>query len=169
MRRPLCESFAIHHEKTREPCRTSSAGSWQPGARSSASANHPACGEGRTEIIIEDAHSPIRDRESQIAGVVLVFRDITPEAPPWMEDELLQGREAPGPWRPRRRHRHDTKRLSGRTRRVRRHRCDRHEIDLRGARRDTSTQPPDRGRSRMADAIRSARVRVRSTGRRPWA
>jgi len=34
-----------------------------------------------TERVIDDSAAPIRDRENQIIGVVLVFRDVTERAP----------------------------------------------------------------------------------------
>ncbi|HWR97178.1 MAG TPA: ATP-binding protein, partial [Candidatus Methanoperedens sp.] len=86
--RPFCEIFAITHEKTREPCENIVGRVLATGGVVSL-ANHTALTrrDGR-RIVIEDAAAPIRDRESQIIGVVLVFRDVTEKQR--MEAELLK-------------------------------------------------------------------------------
>ncbi len=75
--KPFCGVFRIHHELTREPCENIVGRVMASGTVVSL-ANHTALvrRDGR-EIVIEDAAAPIRDRESQIIGVVLVFRDVT--------------------------------------------------------------------------------------------
>jgi len=85
---PFCSVFRIHHELTREPCENIVGKVMSTGGIVSL-ANHTALvrRDGR-EIVIEDAAAPIRDRESQISGVVLVFRDVTEKQR--LEVELLK-------------------------------------------------------------------------------
>jgi PAS domain S-box-containing protein len=85
---PFCAVFRIHHELTREPCENIVGRVLATGGVVSL-ANHTALvrRDGR-EIVIEDAAAPIRDRESQISGVVLVFRDVTEKQR--LETELLK-------------------------------------------------------------------------------
>ncbi len=75
--RPLAEVFHIINEKTRERCVNPVEKVIETGLICGL-ANHTALlkkdGE---EIIIEDSAAPIRDRESRIVGIVLVFRDAT--------------------------------------------------------------------------------------------
>jgi PAS domain S-box-containing protein len=86
---PFCAVFRIHHEHTREPCENIVGRVMATGSVVSL-ANHTALlrRDGR-EIVIEDSAAPIRDRESQISGVVLVFRDVTEKQR--LEAELLKG------------------------------------------------------------------------------
>ncbi len=86
--RPLAEIFDIVHEQTRKPCDN-------PAERVLASgeilglANHTILisREGK-ERPIADSAAPIRDRQGQIIGVVLVFRDVTEKQR--TEEELLK-------------------------------------------------------------------------------
>ncbi len=88
--RPFREVFPIIHEKSRETCSS-------PVERVLASggvvelANHTLliARDGR-ERSIADSGAPIRDSESRVVGVVLVFRDITEKKK--MEEELFNAR-----------------------------------------------------------------------------
>ena len=75
--RPLTEVFVIIHEETREKCADPVEGVLQRGEIVEL-ANHTAliARDGR-EIPIADSGSPIRARNGDILGVVLVFRDMT--------------------------------------------------------------------------------------------
>ncbi len=86
--RPFCQVFVVHHERTHEPCENIVSRVMATGGTVSL-ANHTALSrrDGR-QLLIEDAAAPIRDRESQIIGVVLVFRDVTEKQR--MEDELFK-------------------------------------------------------------------------------
>jgi PAS domain S-box-containing protein len=77
MSRPLTEVFNIINEKTREVCENPVAKVLRHGGIILL-ANHTALirRDGK-EILISDSGAPIRDRESKIIGVVLVFRDVT--------------------------------------------------------------------------------------------
>jgi PAS domain S-box-containing protein len=86
--KPFCEIFRIHHEMTREPCENIVGRVMATGTVVSL-ANHTALvRRDGGEIVIEDAAAPIRDRESQIIGVVLVFRDVTEKQR--LQSELLK-------------------------------------------------------------------------------
>jgi PAS domain S-box-containing protein len=86
--RPLAEVFHIINEKTRERCESPAQKVMVSGVIAGL-ANHTALvRKDGTEIIIEDSAAPIRDRESRIVGVVLVFRDTTDKRR--MEEELLK-------------------------------------------------------------------------------
>ncbi|MFH7320604.1 PAS domain S-box protein [Desulfurivibrio sp. D14AmB] len=88
---PLCQVFPIINEKTRQPCEN-------PVDKVLASgqivglANHTAliARDGR-ERSIADSGAPIRDRNSRVIGVVLVFRDVTEQYR--MEDELFKAKK----------------------------------------------------------------------------
>ena len=75
--RPLTEVFRIINERTRVPCENPVDKVLATGGIVGL-ANHTAllAKDGR-ELIIADSGAPIRDRDSRIVGVVLVFRDIT--------------------------------------------------------------------------------------------
>ncbi len=86
--RPLAEVFNIICEQTREPC-------VNPVEKVMASgqiiglANHTALvAKDGSEHSIADSGAPIRNRESEIIGVVLVFRDVTEKNR--MEEELAK-------------------------------------------------------------------------------
>ena len=77
--RPLPLVFNIINEKTREPCENPVEKVLATGEIIEL-ANHTALlARDGTEIVIADSGAPIRDKESRIIGVVLVFRDITLE------------------------------------------------------------------------------------------
>ncbi len=86
--RPLTEVFHIINEKTRQPCENPVEKVMATGGIVGL-ANHTALisRDGR-EISIADSGAPIRDKESKIIGVVLVFRDITAQLR--MEQELIK-------------------------------------------------------------------------------
>lgn len=75
--RPFPEVFVIINEITRMPCENPVAKVLTTGAMVEL-ANHTCLltKDGR-EIIIADTGAPIRDKESNITGVVIVFRDMT--------------------------------------------------------------------------------------------
>jgi PAS domain S-box-containing protein len=75
--KPLAEVFHIINEQTRERCESPVEKVLKSGGIVGL-ANHTALiRRDGTEMIIADSGAPIRDRESRIIGVVLVFRDIT--------------------------------------------------------------------------------------------
>jgi PAS domain S-box-containing protein len=86
--RPFCEVFAIRHERTQQPCANVVAAVLATGGIVSLPAQTALVRRDGTEVLIEDAAAPIRDRESQIMGVVLVFRDISEKRR--IEAELLK-------------------------------------------------------------------------------
>ncbi|MCJ7602588.1 MAG: ATP-binding protein, partial [Desulfobulbaceae bacterium] len=86
--KPLGEVFNIINEKTRKLC-TNPVEKVISSGRIIGLANHTALiARDGTERSIADSGSPIRDRESRIIGVILVFRDITEQLR--MEEELLK-------------------------------------------------------------------------------
>ena len=75
--KPLADVFHIINEQTRERCENPVEKVLKNGGIVEL-ANHTALiRRDGTEMIIADSGAPIRDRESRIIGVVLVFRDIT--------------------------------------------------------------------------------------------
>ncbi len=87
----LAEVFKIINEKSREPCES-------PVEKVMASgqvvglANHTALiAKDGKERSIADSGAPIRDKDNQIIGVVLVFRDVTEALK--MEEQLLKDRK----------------------------------------------------------------------------
>jgi PAS domain S-box-containing protein len=75
--KPLTEVFHIVNEKTGERCVNPAEKVIESGVICGL-ANHTALiKKDGTEIIIEDSAAPIRDPESRIIGIVLVFRDAT--------------------------------------------------------------------------------------------
>lgn len=89
--RPLVEVFNIINEITREPCENPVEKVLKTG-RIIGPANHTALiSRGGKERTIADSGSPIRNRNSEIIGVVLVFRDVTEEKK--MEKELQRARK----------------------------------------------------------------------------
>ncbi len=89
--RPLVEVFNIINEITREPCENPVEKVLKTG-RIIGLANHTALiSRGGKERTIADSGSPIRNRNSEIIGVVLVFRDVTEEKK--MEKELQRARK----------------------------------------------------------------------------
>lgn len=76
---PLAEVFKIINEYTRKPCENPVT-QVLAGGHIVGLANHTVLvSKAGNEMIIADSAAPIRDRESRIVGVVLVFRDITEE------------------------------------------------------------------------------------------
>lgn len=89
--KPLAEVFHIINEKTRERCENPVEKVLQTGGIVGL-ANHTALiAKDGTERAIADSGAPILDKESNIVGVVLVFRDITEKKK--MEDELMKVRK----------------------------------------------------------------------------
>ncbi len=86
--RPLQEVFHIVNERTQEPCASPVERVLLDG-RVVGLANHTVLisKDGR-QIPIADSGAPIRDRQSRVVGVVLVFRDVTAER--LIEQELLK-------------------------------------------------------------------------------
>ena len=86
--RPLTEVFNIVNEISREPCENPVEKVLATGAIVGL-ANHTALiAQNGQERSIADSGAPIRDKESRIIGVVLVFRDITDQLR--LEDELIK-------------------------------------------------------------------------------
>jgi PAS domain S-box-containing protein len=75
--RPLQEVFTIISEKTRLPCENPVQKVLREGSVVGLGNNTVLVARDGTEMIIADSGAPIKDRNSQIIGVVLVFRDIT--------------------------------------------------------------------------------------------
>jgi len=74
---PLLEVFRILHETTREPVQSPIEQALQEN-RVVDLANHTVLiSRNNQEILIEDSAAPIRDREGQIIGAVMVFQDVT--------------------------------------------------------------------------------------------
>ena len=89
--KPLSEVFQIINEKTRVCCENPVEKVLETGGIVGL-ANHTALiAKDGTERSIADSGAPIRDKESNIVGVVLVFRDITEKKK--MEDELIKVRK----------------------------------------------------------------------------
>ncbi|NOX25299.1 MAG: PAS domain S-box protein, partial [Deltaproteobacteria bacterium] len=89
--RPLTEVFHIINEKTRDLCDNPVEKVLQRGIIVGL-ANHTALvARDGSERIIADSGAPIRNRNSEIIGVVLVFRDITKASK--MEEELRRKRQ----------------------------------------------------------------------------
>lgn len=89
--RPLSEIFRIVNEQTRKPCEN-------PAEKVIASgqiiqlANHTTLiAKDGTEYNIADSGAPIRNKESDVIGVVLVFRDVTEKNK--MEEELIRAQK----------------------------------------------------------------------------
>jgi PAS domain S-box-containing protein len=77
--RPLSEVFKIIHQTTRQPCEDPVSKVLSSG-QTVGLANHTVLiSRDGTERILSDSAAAIRDRESRIRGVVLVFRDVTEE------------------------------------------------------------------------------------------
>ncbi|MBU0482898.1 MAG: response regulator [Proteobacteria bacterium] len=86
--KPLAEVFRIISEETREP-RDNPAETILKTGEIIEIANHTALiARNGTERSIADSGAPIRDKSSQIIGVVLVFRDVTESNR--LKDELLK-------------------------------------------------------------------------------
>lgn len=84
--RPLSEVFSIVNEFSREPCESPVVRVLTTG-RVAGLANHTVLlSRGGPEYVLNDSAAPIRDRDGNIHGVVLVFRDVTAEKR--LEEEL---------------------------------------------------------------------------------
>ncbi len=85
---PLEQVFLIINEKSPEPCESPVKRVLEAGAIVGLANNTVLIGTDGTQRIIEDSAAPIRDRDSNVIGVVLVFRDITEKRR--TEQELLR-------------------------------------------------------------------------------
>ncbi len=74
---PLLEVFVIINEQTRELCKNPVEKVLQSGKIIELENHTALISKNGSEIIIADSGAPIRDKESRITGVVLVFRDMT--------------------------------------------------------------------------------------------
>lgn len=89
--KPLTEVFNIVSEKTRQRCENP-ATRVLAGGEIIALANHTVLiARDGTEYSIADSGAPIRDENSEVVGVVLVFRDVTGEKR--KEEDLAKGRK----------------------------------------------------------------------------
>ncbi|MDI6791555.1 MAG: PAS domain S-box protein [bacterium] len=77
MGKPLTEVFHIINEKTREHCENPIAKVIKTGKIVSLADRTVLIAEDGTERLVDDSAAPIHDKEGNIIGVVLVFRDIT--------------------------------------------------------------------------------------------
>lgn len=89
--RPLSEVFHIIDEKTREPCEAPADIILKTGGMFGFASCKLLIARDGTERIITDSGAPIYDKDSNIIGVVLVFRDITERQR--MEEELLKAQK----------------------------------------------------------------------------
>ena len=85
---PLNEVFTIISERTRSPCENPVEKVLTQGAVVGLGNDTVLITRDGTEKVIADSGAPIRDQNSKIIGVVLVFRDITEKRK--MEQELLR-------------------------------------------------------------------------------
>lgn len=85
------EIFNIINERTREQCKNPADRVLERGQTVGLSQNIALITKNGVQKSIADSAAPIRDRESKIIGVVLVFRDITNEKK--REEELLKIRK----------------------------------------------------------------------------
>jgi len=85
---PLEQVFLIINEKSREPCESPVKRVLEAGAIVGLANSTVLIGTDGTQRIIEDSAAPIRGRDSNVIGVVLVFRDITEKRR--TEQELLR-------------------------------------------------------------------------------
>jgi PAS domain S-box-containing protein len=84
----LSEVFQIIYEKTRELCDDPVENVLKSGSMVSMSSDTILISKDGNERLIADSGAPIRDRDSNIIGVVLVFRDITEKQK--IEQEMLK-------------------------------------------------------------------------------
>ena len=84
----LSEVFQIIQEKTRELCDDPVENVLKSGSMVSMSSDTILISKDGNERLIADSGAPIRDRDSNIIGVVLVFRDITEKQK--IEQEMLK-------------------------------------------------------------------------------
>ena len=86
--KPLAEVFHIINEKTRERCEHPVANVIKTGLICGLTNHTALVRRDGAQLNIEDSAAPIRDKESRIIGVVLVFRDTTEKRR--MEEELIK-------------------------------------------------------------------------------
>ncbi len=84
--RPLGEVFRIIHEKNRQPCENPVRRVIETGLTVGLANHTILIARDGTERIIADSGAPIRDQQSRIIGVVLVFRDVSDKQK--MQEEL---------------------------------------------------------------------------------
>jgi len=89
--KPFSEVFHIINEKNRELCRSPVDQVLATGAGVELANHTILVAKDGTERIIADSAAPIRDRESRLVGVVLVFRDITEKEK--MEADLFKAQK----------------------------------------------------------------------------
>jgi PAS domain S-box-containing protein len=75
--RPLAEVFRIVNQQTRRPAEDPAAGVLRSGAKVGLANNTSLLARDGREVPINDCGAPIVDDHGRIAGVVLVFRDVT--------------------------------------------------------------------------------------------
>ena len=86
--KPLSEVFHIINEKSRKRCKNPFEKVVKSGEITGLANNTILIARNGIERIIADSGAPIRDKDSKIIGIVLVFRDITEKRK--MEEELLK-------------------------------------------------------------------------------
>jgi PAS domain S-box-containing protein len=86
--RPLGEVFHIVGEKTGERCENPVERVLESGAIVGLAGNMVLIARDGTERIIADSGAPIRDKDNNIIGVILVFQDVTEKRK--MQEELLK-------------------------------------------------------------------------------
>lgn len=84
----LCSVFNIVNEKTRKPCNNPAEKVLKTGSIIGLENHTVLIAKDGTERSIADSGAPIRDKNSKIIGVVLVFRDVTEQLK--MEEELIK-------------------------------------------------------------------------------
>lgn len=94
--RPLTEVFCIINEKTRKPCEDPVQKVLKTGKIVGLANDTVLVAKDGTERIIADSGSPIRDRQSKIIGVVLVFRDVTEKEKVQQELQKIERLESIG-------------------------------------------------------------------------
>ncbi len=77
--RPLSEVFDIINEETRERCENPVDRIVETGLVTDLAKHAALIARDGTELVIADSGAPIRDKENNIIGIVIVFRDITAE------------------------------------------------------------------------------------------
>ncbi|MGD9899350.1 MAG: cache domain-containing protein [Calditrichaceae bacterium] len=89
--KPLHAVFRIIDEKTKKPAENPVKKVMKSGAIVGLASSTLLISKDGTERIIADSGAPIRDRDSKILGIVLVFRDITEHR--FLENEVLKNRK----------------------------------------------------------------------------
>ena len=88
---PLGDVFYIVNEKTHMRCEDPVSKVMESGGIVGLANNTLLVSRDGTQRVIADSGSPIRDKDSKIIGVVLVFRDVTEKRK--MEEELFRGQK----------------------------------------------------------------------------